>query len=446
LPDPNGIVCAQEKYNAIKVEFDQVSQNLTSEVTQNQERKKKVRDFINTSTAEKSVLEARIKDLEEKNASAASAAEDEIRQLQDKISDLQQTVMDKDNLLKEQEQLESQLRAEVDNMQEVVAAHSTGTQEQIQEIQRQLRSTKEELEGSRTKRMAARTEMIGLSQALEKAQKEGEGLKVYMQNTISPLVFEQVNYLETLVTGIELAHRQITSKSSYRIHSVLADVVKSLCFRQAGNSGDGDKNRAGSDSLRTSMHSDAGITLVNTAAGSGAASGFGNGSKRPGGAAGGASSGVGSAAVTAVASAHEQAQTLKAELERVKSGLILLAQSMEKLQDSVRADSRCCGGVSEVCETTTSRTTTSRFRVGITGRRTAGYDRVDGGGGLYEDDYDDVSVNNRNGGRASSSVISPLGMAAVGRGGAAAGVGMRTGNAADAGKFTIESQDDDGDV
>jgi hypothetical protein len=147
-----------------------------------------------------------------------------------------------------------------------------------------------------------------------------------------------------------------------------------------------------------------------------------------------------------IPSAHEQAQTLKAELERVKSGLILLAQSMEKLQDSVRADSRCCGGVSEVCETTTSRTTTSRFRVGITGRRTAGYDRVDGGGGLYEDDYDDVSVNNRNGGRASSSVISPLGMAAVGRGGAAAGVGMRTGNAADAGKFTIESQDDDGDV
>jgi membrane protein insertase Oxa1/YidC/SpoIIIJ len=49
-------------------------------------------------------------------------------------------------------------------MQKVVAAHSSGTQEQIQEIQRELQASKDELEGSRAKRMAARTEMISLSQ------------------------------------------------------------------------------------------------------------------------------------------------------------------------------------------------------------------------------------------------------------------------------------------
>ena len=43
--------------------------------------------------------------------------------------------------------------------------------------------------------------------------------------------------------------------------------------------------------------------------------------------------------------AMEQAQVLRAELERVQSGIRLLGDSVERLNDAVRSDNKWCGGV-----------------------------------------------------------------------------------------------------
>lgn len=232
------------------------------------------------------------------------------------------------------------------------------------------------------------------------------------------------------------------SKSSYRCQSVFADLLRSLCFRQA------DRNKAAgshnADDLGRhcglSAHSDSGLAVVAPTAAMN--------SRRPGNIGTGSAGGIGQAAITAVAGAHEQAETLKLELERVKSGLTLLAQSMEKLQETVRVDSRCCGAVAEVCasvESSVARSTSSRFRVSMSGRRSSGYDRVNG---LIGEDDD----HNGGPGPGHGSVISPLGysstpMNANGRNGHHSGGGGRVNSLemsnAGTAKFTIESEDAD---
>lgn len=67
-------------------------------------------------------------------------------------------------MLREHESRANQQRAEIEHAQAMIASHSAGTAEEVAAAQRQLQSTKEELEGYRQKRMAARTEMIGMAQ------------------------------------------------------------------------------------------------------------------------------------------------------------------------------------------------------------------------------------------------------------------------------------------
>jgi chromosome segregation ATPase len=62
----------QEKNATLKLEIEQLNSSLQSEISQNQERKKKVRDFINTAATEKSALETRIKELEGRLAEASA--------------------------------------------------------------------------------------------------------------------------------------------------------------------------------------------------------------------------------------------------------------------------------------------------------------------------------------------------------------------------------------
>lgn len=60
----------------------------------------------------------------------------------------------------------------------------------------------------------------------------------------------------------------------------------------------------------------------------------------PGGGAGGnaaAGGAAGAAAVTAIGEAKDQADLLRMELERVQAGITLLGQSMDKLNEIVRA-------------------------------------------------------------------------------------------------------------
>jgi hypothetical protein len=58
--------------------------------------------------------------------------------------------------------------------------------------------------------------------------------------------------------------------------------------------------------------------------------------------------GTGNAVNTTLEEAREQAEILKTELERVQSGVHLLGHSVEKLNDVVRVDTRCCGGLMDL--------------------------------------------------------------------------------------------------
>ena len=48
---------------------------------------------------------------------------------------------------------------------------------------------------------------------------------------------------------------------------------------------------------------------------------------------------------SATSEAAEQAESLKIELERVQAGLVLLSLSVDRLNDVVAVDTKCCGGL-----------------------------------------------------------------------------------------------------
>jgi hypothetical protein len=247
----------------------------------------------------------------------------------------------------------------------------------------------------------------------------------------------QISYLETLVTSVELAHHQIISKNTYRCQSIFVGLLQRICFKQTDRkTGSGAAEDFSGRQAGASTHSDNGLVTISPInSGMNGRKGVLNGTNSAGG--------IGLTAITAVAGAHQQAETLKLELERVKSGLTLLAQSMEKLQETVRVDSRCCGGISDICasmESSVARSTTSGFRVGMSGRRPTGYDRVDGLLGDDEDHTGGGDVSN------PATVISPLGYGnPLNTRGSKSTIGGRgngsivsaSGNA----KFTIESDD-----
>ncbi len=71
-----------------------------------------------------------------------------------------------------------------------------------------------------------------------------------------------------------------------------------------------------------------------------------------------------------VGDALEQAELLRLELDRVKAGLTLLTQSVEKLNDVVQVDTRCCSGFLEtLCYSFWPASTSSSYQG-------SGYDRV----------------------------------------------------------------------
>ena len=49
--------------------------------------------------------------------------------------------------------------------------------------------------------------------------------------------------------------------------------------------------------------------------------------------------------IVALSEAIQQAESLRYEIDRVKAGITLVNQSMDKLSDVVQIDTRCCGGI-----------------------------------------------------------------------------------------------------
>lgn len=77
----------------------------------------------------------------------------------------------------------------------------------------------------------------------------------------------------------------------------------------------------------------------------------------------------------------ELAHNLFSELQRMRTGLILLAQTLDRLHEAVRLDTKCCGGVYELIVANLQQGNSSIPKRG-------GYNKVDTGFGSDEDDLD----------------------------------------------------------
>lgn len=74
-----------------------------------------------------------------------------------------------------------------------------------------------ENEALRSKRLAARSEIIKMAQALEKAQKEGHELKNMFQFAFLPIASEHVSSIESILMLLESSTNQLAAKSSVKI-------------------------------------------------------------------------------------------------------------------------------------------------------------------------------------------------------------------------------------
>jgi len=265
----------------------------------------------------------------------------------------------------QQATFQTQLQAHMDEirlLQLKVDEHSRSSEQEVLEALQKVEMSTKELESHKSKRLAARSEMIGLAQTLEKAQAEGEELKQFLQYSLSPLVFEQITGLEQVLMSLENANTQLSSKRSVRIQtrandffsrkfrkstrnfSTEGDALPSLGVPEGG--GSVDLTEEGKSSPTSSSAS-----VANAFRSSSSTSrtqhrplnigiGRGGGGTRPSNMTGQSSS---------IGDALQQAESLRRELERMQAGITILTQAMDRLMEVVRVDTRCCGVFTDIC-------------------------------------------------------------------------------------------------
>jgi hypothetical protein len=238
---------------------------------------------------------------------------------------------------------------------------------QTQEL---LNVSNQELESHKSKRLAARSEMIGLAQvrelwasptqvfnsyqAHEKMQADLAELRDYIRYTLLPMVFDQVSLpchhrfflsppsppssgvalTPAQVSGVETAlqHIEMVSNMILAKRMIKAAPVKSKSMASAASSAGRAAGSAvvpGSQSteieMNASHHSPSGLLEEDKKFPSPSSSSL-NGKKKK------------------ECDGMEQALILKGELDRVLSGVKLLGDTVDRLTEIVRSDSRCCGG------------------------------------------------------------------------------------------------------
>jgi hypothetical protein len=88
---------------------------------------------------------------------------------------------------------------EIQNLTLQVEIASKSSMEEVNETRQKIEESLRELEAHKTKRLAARNEMISLAKALEKAELEGKEMKSSIQYNLSPLISEQVRITAKLI-------------------------------------------------------------------------------------------------------------------------------------------------------------------------------------------------------------------------------------------------------
>ena len=156
------------------------------------------------------------------------------------------------------------------------------------ELQRLYEESKREIDLMRSKRMNARNETIEMAQSLDKMRSEATDLSTLIKYNLIPLVYEQIYTIESLLMGFDVVH-------SY------------LVTRTKGKRVGPPRARSRTDGARNSDNEPHGSPL-------------------------------------------EHAQTLQSELYRLQTGITLMNQSLQSMQDVIQNDNPGCCSSGSILE------------------------------------------------------------------------------------------------
>ena len=314
----------QREKEVIQIENERLSLQLQNEMAQVESRKKKIKTYIDSLTKEKEELTDRLMLLQESATNYNKELADKLKTLnerEDTITHLQQKCMEAESkhsltLASVHETYASQVSSyqqEIFKLNEAMSNQKEVIEQELLNAIREKAESAQEMEEHKTKRLAARTETIQVAQALETAQRECLELNNYLRYTLMPMVFEEITGIETALASLEMAIARLSSKKITKL-KVRAGLVS------------GDNRNTVASTVSNSIHQ-----LSSTHTGFPSQSSHGKGGK--------------STQCSIVAGAVQQADQLKLELERAKTGIELINHSVERLMDAVHKDSLCCGGV-----------------------------------------------------------------------------------------------------
>jgi len=308
--------CSQLQTQAKKyqIEIDSLNSNLESEILQNQDRKKKIRVYVDKLTADKASLQEQ---LDAKKTAINSLTEDrnkictQLVETSGRLKDVQEEFqIERDELTREIveckgkiELIENEHVKETETLQNQISYYEKQNTKTLQQAEEKMMQSNQEVSEHKSKRLAARSEMIGLAQAMEKAQQECSLLQDYIAHSLVPIALEQVAGLESAVRNVESATSLIHKKKksmmiqkkasnlltkSYPLDDTALDVSGHPISKQVAE--EGDFNKSSSQKYM------------------------------------------------------EKVKYLESEMERVRGGVKLLSRSVERLNEAIVFDSRCCGG------------------------------------------------------------------------------------------------------
>ncbi|KAJ1444129.1 hypothetical protein B484DRAFT_414176, partial [Ochromonadaceae sp. CCMP2298] len=320
-------------------QLEAARRELDSERQQNQERKKKVRAYLDNLTAENRGLQEQVAALQGA-ARDAQAAGRFVEQHRDQleaalVSNRHQGAQEGEARRREWESLEGSLCAqlaertsEVAHLRLQVELASQTSSEEVASTQRKIDASVREMEAHKAKRLAARSEMINLAQSLERAQAEGEDLRTSVY-VLHPMVEQQAVQLEQLVSDIE--------KVSFHLTSQKADTALTRKHQK-----DSDTDTSGSGTgIDISPYKPNGNGKD---VGNPLNMGNAKGGEEEWNAEGSGKLGTGRHDFHSISDALVQVDCLRVQLERVQMGLMFMGLSVDKLIDIVTFQPRtCCG-------------------------------------------------------------------------------------------------------
>jgi len=320
----------QAQADNYRIKLEATSKELHKEIEQNKDRKNKIKEKWTELTEEKRILAENFTKTETQMVEVIKnnkLLEQQIATLEMKLGTAkEQVALERESKRRELESLESMMnmkladkQIEIDNLKLQWERRATSIEEEAKEAQRILAMNSKELEEHKNKRLTARSEMIGMAETLERAHKDGEEIKTYLHYSLAPIVFEQINSMEALLSTVEHSFTQLSSNRFIKL-KIQANDALSKRFKKT-------------ERVKKAESADSSDFLYNKQS----HNPINNLSRKQ------MKSNANS--IPAIRDAMEQAENIRNELERVQAGIILLSQSLEKLIEVINVETKCCGGV-----------------------------------------------------------------------------------------------------